>query len=275
MCMDRCKESSNNQTQDDLRTSDSSSDNGGLGCGSLSIIGIGPGSPEYLVPAAKQSIEEAEIIIGYKTYIRLIRPICEKQQIIESGMRNEVERARLAIANAAAGRNVCVISSGDPGVYGMAGLVLELLTPQQQGALRVGVIPGVTAANACAALLGAPLVHDFAVISLSDLMTDSLLIEKRLLMAAQADFVTVLYNPKSATRTELIRKAQEIFLAHRKPDTPVGIVKNAYRDAQEVSITVLMQMLKFEIDMRTTIIIGNSHTSRRGSFMVTPRGYQT
>ncbi len=188
-------------------------------------------------------------------------------------MRQEVERARAAISEALAGRSVCFISSGDPGVYGMAGLALELITEEEAGRISIEVIPGIIAATSCGSMLGAPLMHDFATISLSDLLTEMTLIEKRVELAAKADFVIVLYNPKGRTRTEPLKKAWDILMANRAPATPVGIVRNAGRENASVVITTLEKMLEQEIDMLTTVIIGNSATYRKGDYMITPRGY--
>lgn len=190
------------------------------------------------------------------------------------GMMEEVKRAKRAIEDAKKGRRVCIVSSGDSGVYGMAGLVLELLKKSGLNELRVEIIPGIIAATSCAALLGAPLTHDFAAISLSDLLTDLNLIKRRIELAAAADFVIVLYNPKSAKRVTPFKEACRILLKHKSPSTPVGIVENAYRDKQRVSLTTLSKLSSFEkINMVTTIIIGNSKTYIKDKFMITPRGY--
>ncbi len=187
-------------------------------------------------------------------------------------MGQEVKRAKTAIAKALENKHVAVISSGDPGVYGMAGVVLEA-AEHEQANIPIDVIPGVTAATAAAAALGAPIIGDFAVISLSDLLTPWALIEKRLRMAAQADFVIVLYNPQSKGRKEPLVKAHQILLQHRSPSTPVGVVKNVGRDGEQASITTLSDMLNTEIDMVTTVIVGNSATRVVNKRMVTPRGY--
>ena len=189
-------------------------------------------------------------------------------------MTEETERAECAIADAGRGKKVCVISSGDPGVYGMAGLVLELLKKSDLDKIEIEIIPGIIAATACAALLGAPLMHDFAIISLSDILTDLKLIKRRIESAAKADFVIVLYNPKSAKRIIPFQMACDILLKYRSPHTPVGIALNAYRDNQEVMVTTLKKLPSFKkINMATTIIIGNSETYVKGGYMITPRGY--
>lgn len=189
-------------------------------------------------------------------------------------MTRETERAAYAIKMAGQGNDVCLVSGGDPGIYGMAGLALELLKREEAKKIKLEVIPAITAANACAGLLGAPLSNDFAVISLSDLLTERKEIERRLLAAAKADFVIALYNPKSKKRTSLLEKAWQIFLRYRKPDTPVGILKNAYRDGQKIILTTLKEAGSVtDIDMTTTIIVGNSKTCTKDGYMLTPRGY--
>lgn len=240
--------------------------------GKLTVIGTGPGKREYMTPAAEDAIRESEVVSGYKTYLEMIDDLLEGKRIVSNGMRQEVERCRAAIIEAEKGSTVSIISGGDAGVYGLAGLLLELLEEDEREHVRI--IPGVTSATACASLLGAPLVHDFAVISLSNLLTDSNLIRKRLEMAAEGDFVTVIYNPKSIKRTKLFFETADIFLKRRSPCTPVGLVKDAYRDSQYVKITTLENLKKEEwVDMRTTVIIGNSQTEVSGSRMITPRGY--
>jgi len=222
---------------------------------------------------AKQAIETADVVVGYKTYVKLVESIIKPDTEVFSGtMGKEVERAKAAVAKALENKRVVVISSGDPGVYGMAGLVLEV-ADLQNAVIPIEVIPGVTAATAAAALLGAPLVSDFAVISLSDLLTPLGLIEKRLHAAAEADFVIVFYNPQSVGRKEPLAKAHKILLEYRKPDTPVGIVRQVGRKGEETTITTLKEMLACEVDMATTIIVGNSTTRVVGKRMVTPRGY--
>ena len=240
--------------------------------GKLIVIGTGPGKSEYMTSAALNAIKNSEIIVGYKSYINMIEDLIQGKKIISNGMRQEVERCSAAIKEARNGSSVSIISGGDAGVYGLAGLVLELLEENERE--NVHIIPGVTSATACASLLGAPLIHDFAVISLSNLMTETDLIRKRLKLASEGDFVTVIYNPKSTKRTELFFETVEIFLKNRSPDTAVGLVKDAYRDSQLIKITTLKDLKKEEwVDMRTTIIIGNSQTIQSGNKMITPRGY--
>lgn len=233
------------------------------------MVGLGPGSPGLLAPAAKEALSRADTVVGYITYIRLIEPLIAGKTVLASGMKKEVERARVAVAEALAGRDVVMVSSGDPGVYGMAGPVLEL-APEN---LDVRIIPGVTAATAAAAALGAPLIHDFAVISLSDLLTPWDVIAKRLAAAAAADFVIVLYNPRSAGREEHFQLAREILLRHRSGDAPAGYVQNCGRDGEIRHVGTLQSLNPEDIDMNTTVIVGNSRTKVRHGRMVTPRGY--
>ncbi|HHY03679.1 MAG TPA: precorrin-3B C(17)-methyltransferase [Thermoanaerobacterales bacterium] len=238
----------------------------------IKIVGIGPGSLDDMTRRAFNALKECDVVVGYKTYIKLINTIIQDKQIFDSGMRQEITRCQKALELAASGKNVCVISSGDPGIYGMAGLVLEL--SQRQGLnTDIQVIPGISAINSAASILGAPLMHDFAVISLSDHLTPWELIEKRLDMAAQADFVIALYNPKSRERRNHLNKAIEIILKHKAPDAPAGIVKNASREGQMVMITTLSEIPKQDVDMTSIIIIGNRHTFTSEGKMITPRGY--
>jgi precorrin-3B C17-methyltransferase len=222
---------------------------------------------------AKQAVEEADVIVGYKTYVKLIESIIKPGSEVFSGvMGKEVERAKEAVAKAREGKVVAVISSGDPGVYGMAGVVLEV-ADLENAKVPIKIIPGVTAATAAASRLGAPLVSDFAVISLSDLLTPLNLIEKRLHAAAKANFVIVLYNPQSEGRKKPLEKAYEILLKYRNPETAVGIVRQMGRKGEQTVVTTLKKLLACDVDMATTIIVGNSTTRVVGKRMVTPRGY--
>jgi cobalt-precorrin 5A hydrolase/precorrin-3B C17-methyltransferase len=241
--------------------------------GKLYIVGTGPGSIEYVTPYAQKSIRSSDVIVGYGTYLDLIKELIKDKEIVSTGMTQEIERCKKAVELAMSGRTVSVISGGDPGIYAMAGLVFEILK-NSQSPVFVEVIPGISALNACAARLGAPLMHDFASISLSDRLTPWQLIEKRLDAAAKADFVIILYNPKSKGRARHIDRAREIILKCRKPETPVGIVKGAMRADERVIITDLKNMLKHDIDMQTTVIIGNSQSFVWNDRMITPRGYE-
>ncbi len=222
---------------------------------------------------ALEAIRSSQVIVGYSTYIKLLGDLVIGKETIATGMTREIKRTRLAIDSALSGKSVCFISSGDAGVYGMAGLALEMLSADEDAAINIDIIPGIIAATSCASLLGAPLMHDFATISLSDLLTDLELIEKRLELAAKADFVIVIYNPKSKRRTKPLDRAWDILMKHKAPKTPVGIVRNAGRHETSVKITTLQEMLSCDIDMLTTIIVGNSQTYIKGDYMITPRGY--
>ncbi len=245
--------------------------------GYLYIVGTGPGSIDHITPQAREAIRRSDVIVGYGTYLRLIPELLEGKEVHSTGMTKETERCRKAVDLALSGRTVAVISGGDPGIYAMAGLVFELLRAQDTGSSplpEVEVIPGISALNACAARLGAPLMHDFACISLSDRLTPWELIVRRLDAAAMADFVIVLYNPKSMGRPDHIRVARDIILNHRAAETAVGIVKGAMRDEERVTVTTLGKMLDCDIDMQTTVIIGNSKTVAWNGRMITPRGYK-
>lgn len=247
------------------------------GTGTLYIAGIGPGSENQISPRCRTALKQADLIVGYTTYIDLVRNIIDGKEIYASGMRKEKERTEHALSEARKGRTVCLISGGDPGVYALAGLALELATEDDLASLHIEIIPGITAATAAAAVLGAPLMHDFAVISLSDLLTDAALIEKRLRLAAEGDFVTVLYNPRSRKRHELFDMLPEIFIPRRSRNTPVGIVRDAGRLEETVILTTLggLPEQAEEVQMGTTVIIGNSKTYIKDWAMITPRGYET
>ena len=263
-------------TVPDLRTLRSEVVESGLSPehGKLFIVGTGPGSIEHITPYAQKAIRESDVIVGYGTYLKLIPELTAGKEVYSTGMTKETERCKKAVELALTGKRVAVISGGDPGIYAMAGLVFEILRSEARKALSVEVIPGISALNACAARLGAPLMHDFASVSLSDRLTPWDLIEKRLAAAAMADFVIVLYNPKSVGRPEHVKKARAIFLKYRSPETPVGIVKAAMRDEEKIVITNLRDMLNHDIDMQTTVIIGNSNTLAWEQWMITPRGYE-
>ena len=246
--------------------------------GALWLVGTGPGSLEHITPAAKAAIARADAVIGYSLYVDLVRPLLQPGQIIEAlPITQEMQRAVRAIELAQWGLSVAVISSGDCGVYGMAGLVLELLAKQGWDGQTpaVEVFPGISALQAAAARIGAPLMHDFCAISLSDLLTPWEIIRQRLEAAAQADFVVALYNPKSKTRTQPIQAAQQIFLAHRPPHTPVALVRSAYRVDEEIAIATVQSFLEHPIDMLTTVLIGNCSSRVYGDRIITPRGYMS
>ncbi len=239
----------------------------------ITVVGIGPGGLEDMTLRAIKAIEDSDIVIGYRTYIELIRANFPGKPIIPSAMTHEIERCELALATALEGRKVALISGGDSGIYGMAGIMLEVV--QRSGkAVAVEVVPGITAASAAAAVLGAPLMHDFAVISLSDRLTPLDTIYQRVESAARSDFVICLYNPKSQGRSGYIETARDIILQYRSVATPVGIVRDAGRENQEFQVATLETMLDFLIDMSTVVIIGNSGTYIADGRMITPRGYK-
>jgi precorrin-3B C17-methyltransferase len=244
--------------------------------GKIFLVGIGPGSHEHMTFRARQAIEEADVVIGYSTYIKLVMDLLDGKEVIRKGMTEELDRSIEAYEHAKQGKTVALVSSGDIGVYGMAGPTYELLlesgwTPDSP--IQVEVIPGSTALSSCASLVGAPLTHDFCSISLSDLLTPWPVIARRLESAARGDFVVALYNPKSGRRTRHIVEAQKILLRHRSPDTPVAIVKSGYRALQNIQIVKLAEMANCDIGMLTTVLVGNSSTFVREGLMVTPRGY--
>ncbi|MGK7916664.1 MAG: precorrin-3B C(17)-methyltransferase [Prochloraceae cyanobacterium] len=244
--------------------------------GRLLLVGIGPGSLEQITPAAKTAIVEADAVIGYSLYIDLIASLRRPGQIIESlPLTRERQRAQRAIELAQWGLTVAVVSSGDCGIYGMGGLVLEELQLQGWNGRdpQVEIFPGISAMQAAAARVGVPLMHDFCGISLSDLLTPWEVIEKRLEAAAMGNFVTAIYNPRSSKRTQQIAIAQKIFLQYRPPHTPVAIVRSAYRQEEQITLTTLDKMLESPIDMLTTVIIGNRSTYNYANWIITPRGY--
>lgn len=243
--------------------------------GRITVIGLGPGDASLLAPMARQALVRAQAIVGYKGYLELVEPeLLAGRQVLSTGMTGEVERCNAAIDLALRGVETAVVSSGDAGVYAMAGLVLELLEARGLlDALELEVVPGIPALCAAAALLGAPLMHDFAVISLSDLLTPWALIEKRLLAAAEADFVVVLYNPRSGRRKDQLPKALAALRVHKPGATPAGLVKRAFRPGQEVIATTLEGLDPEAVDMQSIVLVGNSATRLAGGRLLTPRGY--
>ncbi len=240
--------------------------------GKLFIVGIGPGGRAHMTLRAVEVLREADVVVGYKTYLELLGDLVAGKEVIATGMKEEIERAKMAV-KLARDKKVALVSSGDPGVYAMGSIVMEYL---KENGLRIDVevIPGVTAANASAALLGSPLGHDHVSISLSDLLTPWDVIEKRIEKACEGDFVIVFYNPKSNGRERQWENAVEILRKHRRGSTPVGVVHRAMREGERVEVTILDELLSCEIDMFTTIIVGNSETFTYDGRMVTPRGYK-
>ena len=239
-------------------------------------VGLGPGAAEYLAPGAREAILRSDVIIGYTGYIELLADLVNGKRVISTGMTGEVERCEAAIREALNGEQVCVVSGGDAGIYGMASLLFELA--EKHPGVEIEVIPGITAAVAAAAVLGSPLTNDFAVISLSDLLTPWDLIEKRLEAAASADFVICLYNPQSVNRSGYLEKACDIALRHKPPGTVCGYVRNALRSRAnsitgECCICTLAELRQAQADMQTTVIIGNVNTRVISGKLVTARGY--
>ncbi len=239
--------------------------------GHLSIVGLGPGDPREMTERARQALEAADILCGYTVYLDLVREQYPDKEIYTTPMTKELERCQWAVDMAVAGHRVAMLCSGDAGVYGMAGPVLQLAEGK---AVDIEVVPGVTAALSGAAVLGAPLTHDFCVISLSDLLTPWECIARRLEAAGIGDFCVSLYNPMSRKRRDHLQRACDILLRYKHPDTVCGWVKNIGREGQEARILTLAELREAEVDMFTTVFIGNSTTQQLGGYMVTPRGYE-
>ena len=237
----------------------------------LYVVGIGPGSYENMTLRAIRALQSCDVIVGYTVYVDLVKAHFPDKEFLTTPMRQEVERVKLALETAQAGKSVAMICSGDAGVYGMSGLTEELAKDYPN--VRVLTIPGVSAVLSGAALLGAPLMHDFAVISLSDLLTPWEKIEKRLLSAAEADFVICLYNPASHKRRDYLMRACDLVLRFASPDTVCGIAKNIGRDGESFTVLPLSALRETEVDMFCTVFIGNSQTQVVNGKMVTPRGY--
>ena len=241
----------------------------------LFVVGIGPGDYESMTIRAEKALKECSVIVGYTVYVELIEEFFPGKEFLTTPMRQEKERCRMAFSEAEKGKTTAMICSGDAGVYGMAGLIYEIGTEFPE--VEIEIVPGITAALSGAALLGAPLTHDFAVISLSDLLTPWEKIEKRLLAAAEADFSICLYNPASKKRADYLRRACELLIKSRPAETVCGIVRNIGRDGEEKKLMSLGELRDYEADMFTTVFIGNSQTfleGRDSQVMVTPRGYR-
>ena len=236
------------------------------------VVGIGPGAYEKMTIEAARTLEKCDVIIGYTVYIDLVKDHFPGKTFLSTPMKKEKERCVLAFEEAAKGQEVAMICSGDAGVYGMAGLMYEVSVNYPDTELEI--IPGVTAATGGAAVLGAPLIHDFCLISLSDLLTPWELIERRLEDAAHGDFVVCLYNPSSVKRHDYLSKACDIMMKHKSPDTVCGIVSNIGREGEAMKVMSLRELRDTEVDMFTTVFIGNSSTKEIKGRMVTPRGYR-
>ncbi|WP_099467970.1 precorrin-3B C(17)-methyltransferase [Konateibacter massiliensis] len=238
----------------------------------LYVVGIGPGNYEQMTIEAAQVLKDCDVIVGYTVYVDLVKEHFSDKEFLTTPMTKETERCELAFEQASSGKTTAMICSGDAGVYGMSGLILEI--GQRYPNVEVSIVGGVTAALSGACVLGAPLIHDFAVISLSDLLTPMEKIEKRLECAAQADFVICLYNPSSKKRHDYLKRACDIVLKHADSNTVCGYVKNIGREGEASVILTLGELRECEVDMFTTVFIGNSQTKEVGGKMVTPRGYK-
>lgn len=234
----------------------------------LYVVGIGPGGREHMTYKAVEVIKKCDVIVGYTPYIEYLGDLVEGKKLFSTGMKGEVERCRAAIELVKEGKNTAIISTGDAGLYGMAGPILELAE-----GIKVEIVPGVTAAFSAAAELGAPIMHDYASISLSDLLTPWEVIEKRVEKAAEADFIISIYNPRSKGRKDHLQNVIERILNHRHGKTPVGIVKNSGREEREITVTTLDEIDYTKVDMLCVLIIGNSNTYVKDGRIVTPRGY--
>ena len=236
------------------------------------VVGLGPGEWNQMTQKAMDALEECDVIAGYEVYVDLVRERFQHKKLISTPMKREAERCRIAIEEALKGQTVSMICSGDAGVYGMAGLMYEVA--QQYEPVEIEVISGITAACSGAAVLGAPLIHDFAVISLSDLLTPWELIEKRIECAAMADFVICFYNPSSHKRKDYLQKACDLILKYKDTETVCGFVRNIGREGEQGTVLPLGELKNTQVDMFTTVFIGNSQTREIGGKLVTPRGYR-
>ena len=246
--------------------------------GKLYIVGVGPGHHDHMTYRAKQVIEESDTIVGYETYVNIVQDLIEGKDVYRYAMTQEVERAHQCIDLAKSGKIVSLVSSGDPGIYGMAGLIYEMLAESDwdpKNGIPVEIIPGISALNSCASIVGSPLMTDFAVLSMSDLLVPWEIIVKRVEAAAQGDFVIVIYNPSSKKRIHQLQDTIKILLKYRKPTTPVAIIKGAFRDSQTVVLTDLENLTNHsdKLGMITTVIVGNSSTYNYKDLMINPRGY--
>lgn len=239
----------------------------------INIVSTGPGKIDCMSLEAVRAIETADVIVGYKKYIELLGPLLQEQEVFYNGMKKEVDRCRKALEFSKAHKNVAMVSGGDAGIYGIAGIMQEIVLEEGPGE-KVNVIPGISSAHAAASSLGAPIVHDSVYISLSNLLTDIELIKKRLHGAGMGDFITNIYNPKSKGRPDFIVMARDILLEYKDPATCVGIVKNAKRENEEIFLTNLKDMCDVDIDMSTMVIVGNKDTYIKEGKMITPRGYR-
>jgi precorrin-3B C17-methyltransferase len=246
--------------------------------GKLFIVGVGPGHHDHMTFRAKQVIEESNTIVGYETYVNLVEDLIAGKEVYRYAMTQEVERAHQCIELAKSGKIVSLVSSGDPGIYGMAGLIYEILAEEgwdRKNGLYVEIVLGVSSLNSCAALVGSPLMTDFAVVSMSDLLVPWEIIVKRVEAAAQGDYVIVIYNPSSKKRIHQLQDTRKILLKYRSPTTPVAIVKGAFRESQTIVLTDLENLENHadHLGMISTVIVGNSSTYTYQDLMINPRGY--
>ena len=241
--------------------------------GKLYAVGFGPGGYEHMTQKAIEVIRNADVITGYTTYVEMLKEFFPDKEYVATPMTKEMDRCRMAVDLAEEGKTVAMVSSGDSGIYGMAGILLEIAN-EKKSSVEIETVPGITAASAAASVLGAPLMHDFAVISLSDLMTPFNLIMKRVDCAGQGDMIVCLYNPKSKKRADYVEKAADILMIYRDESTPVGVVRYAGRAEQSSYITTLGELKDAPIDMFSIVIIGNSNTYVKDGKMITPRGYE-
>ncbi len=244
----------------------------------LFVIGFGSGEKKHMTQQTVSALEQSDLVIGYTTYIEILKKNFPNLHYLATPMRKEIDRCKMAVQETLKNQNVALVSSGDSGIYGMAGILLAIVQEMQaENQIEIEIVPGITAASLAASVLGAPLMHDFAVISLSDLLTPLELIYKRVSCAAQGDFVICLYNPKSKSRTEYLAQAADLILQYQSPDTPVGIVRNAGRTDQTSWMTTLRELKNQPVDMFCIVIIGNSQSyfqdQNQKIYMITPRGY--
>ena len=239
--------------------------------GKIYVVGIGPGNMQDISIRAYNVLKNIDAIAGYTTYVDLVKDEFPDKEYFTSGMKREIQRCEEVLEIAKTGNNIALISSGDAGIYGMAGIMLEVAAGS---GIEVEIVPGITSTIAGAALVGAPLMHDQAIISLSDLLTDWDVIKKRIDCASQGDFAISLYNPKSKGRTEQIVEAREIMLKHKAPSTPVALLRHIGREEENYTLTTLEDFLNHDIDMFTIVLVGNSNTYVKDGKMITPRGYE-
>lgn len=238
----------------------------------LYVIGIGPGAYEKMTLEAAEALKKSDCIVGYTVYNELLKPHFPEKEFLQTGMKRETERCRMALSEAEKGRSVAMVCSGDSGLYGMAGILFEI-AEQEFPEVEILVLPGVSAAFSGASVLGAPITHDLAIISLSDLLTPWETIEKRIHAAAEADFVMALYNPSSKKRSDYLQKVCDMILEHKSPETVCGFVRNIGREGERAEVLTLAALRDTQVDMFTTVFIGNSQTKDLRGRMVTPRGY--